>query len=301
MAGKFTRKAGADSAAAVMPHMTESAIAATICQQSNLANQAELREHQIRRTGHPVGSCLPIWKVLDLDPRQDVIGIDGFPERAFYTLLAVVAVLAFTHSVVNFCWVTQACGPLTDPANSIGHLFNLNAEMNVPTWFSISILLLVSVFTLPIALYYRRKGEPTLAWWGIFFVFLLLSLDEGSDLHGALTGLVKNPAAFGLHNALFSWVIPGAVIVLVFGAFYLRWVFRLPKRTRWLIIGAGTIYVGGALMLEAVGGLVADNTYLNPGYLVISTLEETFEMTGIVLMIYALLDHARQLGLAFAF
>jgi hypothetical protein len=236
-----------------------------------------------------------------LDSRQDALRSDRFPERAFYTLLAVVAVLVITHSIVNFCWVTQACGPLTAPANSIGNLFNLNAEMNVPTWFSISILLLVSVITLPIALDYQRKGEPSLGWWGLFFVFLLLSLNEESDLHGALTGLVKDPAAFGLHNALFSWVIPGAVIVLVLGAFYLRWVFRLPKRTRWLIIGAGTVYVGGALVMEAMGGLVADKTYLNPGYLVISTLEETFEMAGVALMIYALLDHARQRRLVFAF
>ena len=238
---------------------------------------------------------------MGLDSRQHVLSIDSFPERAFYSLLAVIAVLVVTHSTLGYCWVTQACGPLTAPANSIGYLFNLSAEMNVPTWFSISNLLLVSVFTLPIALDYQRKGEPSLGWWGLFFVFLLLSLNEGSDLHGALTRLVKDPAAFGLHNALFSWVIPGAVIVLVLGAFYLRWVFRLPKRTRWLIIGAGTVYVGGALVLEAVGGLVVDETYLNPRYLVISTLEETFEMLGVALMIYALLDHARQRRLAFAF
>lgn len=218
-----------------------------------------------------------------------------------YTLLIVIAVLVVTHSAVNFCWVTQACGPLTAPANSIGYLFNLSAEMNLPTWFSICILLLVSVFTLPIALDYRRSGEPSLGWWGIFLVFLLLSLNEESDLHGALSGLVKDPAAFGLHNALFSWVIPGAVIVLVFGALYLRWIFRLPKRTRWLIIASGTVYVVGALVMEAVGGLVADKTYLTPGYLVVSTLEESLEMTGTALMIYTLLDHARQRRIVFAF
>lgn len=234
-------------------------------------------------------------------PHDEVIRLDRFPERVLAILLAIAAVLVLVHSAVNFCWVTQACGALTAPANNLGYLFNLSAEMNVPTWFSIVILFLVSIFTLPIALDDRRKGKTVLGWWGLFFIFFLLSLDEESDLHGMLKGLVKDPGAFGLHNALFGWVIPGAVIVLALGLLYLRWVWQLPRRTRWLVIAAGTLYVGGALVLEAVGGMIADDSYMTPGYLVVSTLEEAFEMAGISLMIYALLDHARQRRIVFAF
>lgn len=233
--------------------------------------------------------------------QQEVIRLEGFPERALATLLIIAAAFILVHSVVNYCWVTQACGPLTNPANQLGYLFNLSGEMNVPTWFSIIILFLVALFTLPIALDYRRKGQPALGWWGIMFIFLLLSLDEESDLHGMLKSLVKDPGEFGLHNALFSWVIPGAVIVLVVGLIYLRWVWRLPSRTRWLIITAGILYVSGALALEALGGVIADDSYMTPGYLVVSTLEESGEMAGVCLMIYALLDHARRRSIAFSF
>ncbi|PZF77768.1 hypothetical protein DK847_04880 [Aestuariivirga litoralis] len=235
------------------------------------------------------------------NPQAEYLELRRLPESVLIALLSVAAVLVVVHSVVNYCWVTQACGPLTALDNAYGYLFNLSNETNVPTWFSIIILFLVSLCTLPMILDCRRKGIPALGWWGLFFIFLLLSLDEESDLHGMLKGLVKDPGSFGLHNALFAWVIPGAVIVLVVGLVYLRWVWRLPARTRWLIIAAGVLYVGGALVMELLGGMIADDTYMKPGYLVVSTLEESLEMTGVVVMIYALLDYARQLGIAFRF
>lgn len=236
-----------------------------------------------------------------MEKPQDFIQLNRVPEWLLATLLSVSAVLVVIHSTVNYCWVTQTCGPLTATANSFGYLFNLNAESNLPTWFSIVILFLAAMAALLLALDERHKGGASLGWWGMVVIFLLLSLDEGSDLHGMLTALVKDPGKFGLHNALFSWVIPGAVIVLFVGLAYLRWIWHLPSRPRRLIILAGTLYVGGALVLEAVGGMIVDETYLNPSYLVVSTLEESCEMAGAILMIYALLDLARQRRIAFAF
>jgi len=240
-------------------------------------------------------------RIDTMDVTLDKTSFAKLPERALYVLLTLIVLLVALHSVTNYCWVTQACGGGTAAANDFGYLFNLNGETNLPTWFSIAILLLISLLALLIALHCQHMGQPSVAWWGLTFIFLLLSLDEGSDLHGLLRRLVTKPEAFGLLNHYFSWVIPAAAIVSVVAAVYGLWIFRLPKRTRWLIICAGTLYVGGALVLEAVGGVIVDETYLKPDYLLVSTLEETFEMTGAVVMIYALLDYARQRGVSFSF
>ena len=191
-------------------------------------------------------------RIDTMDVTPDKTSFAKLPERALYVLLTLIVLLVALHSVTNYCWVTQACGGGTAAANDRGYLFNLNGESNLPTWFSIAILLLISLLALLIALDSQRRGLSSVAWWGLTFIFLLLSLDEGTDLHGLLRQLVKKPAEFGMPNPYFSWVIPAAVIVPIVAAVYGLWIFRLPKRTRWLIISAGTLYVGGALVLEAL-------------------------------------------------
>ena len=80
------------------------------------------------------------------------------------------------------------------------------------------------------------------------------------------------------------------MVVFVFA--YLRFLFGLPARTRRLFLVAGSLYVGGAIGIELVGGRHA---YLygtqNMGYEMIVTFEEFLEMMGIVVFIYALMSY----------
>ena len=50
-------------------------------------------------------------------------------------LASAIAILIFFHSVVMVCWYTKACGVAMDSINRFGHMFDLNREMNIPTWF----------------------------------------------------------------------------------------------------------------------------------------------------------------------
>jgi hypothetical protein len=75
-------------------------------------------------------------------------------------------------------------------------------------------------------------------------------------------------------------------------------VLRLPRRTRWGMIIAGTIYVGAALGLELVGGEWAERyTKNNWTYYAMVVTEETFEMVGVVAFLDVLLTYTeRELG-----
>ena len=100
------------------------------------------------------------------------------------TLLVVIAMLTMLHVTVNWCWQTQACGPLTNVINHGGHLFDLGTEGNVPTWFSTMQLGLVALALAVAAIRNKDAGGAKGRWWMLVLLFVYLSLDEATDLHG---------------------------------------------------------------------------------------------------------------------
>ena len=125
---------------------------------------------------------------------------------------------------------------------------------------------------------------------GLAATFLFLSIDEMLGFHERLiepTRSVLN--ASGL--LFYAWVVPYAVGVVVFLAVYLRFLFRLPRRTAVLFVIAGAIFVGGAIGMEMLGGLCFEvSGSKNLLYVGLQTIEEILEMAGIVVFMYAIAD-----------
>ena len=82
------------------------------------------------------------------------------------------------------------------------------------------------------------------------------------------------------------------VLIIFLAVFYSRFLFKLPKATRISFIIAGLIYITGLLGIEMLGGYYYE---LHAGesltYSLITTLEESLEMLGLILFIRALLDY----------
>ena len=91
----------------------------------------------------------------------------------------------------------------------------------------------------------------------------------------------------------YAWIIPGIIAVVVLVVAYLKFLAHLPKKTRLLFIASGVLYVAGAIGFESVTGLFVESDGTRGGTMweLIATLEELFEMLGIVLFIYTLLDY----------
>lgn len=176
--------------------------------------------------------------------------------------------------------------------------FNLDLEKNnVPTWYQSSTLLLSSFLLAIIALVRREAKDKDFHYWGILSaIFLYLSVDEAVSIHEQLTMPLRT--AFHLEGVFYlSWVIPAIAFLAVFFFVFLKFLLRLPEQTRYLMIKAGFIYVLGAVVVEMLGG---DYLYLTNDlptrindfrYALITTVEESLEMSGIVLFIYALLSY----------
>jgi hypothetical protein len=185
-------------------------------------------------------------------------------------------------------------------------LFYLGEEQSIPTWYSSFALLLCSVLLAVIFLANRSAGGRYTRHWGILsIIFLYLSVDEGSSVHEKMGRIVKvvfraldiQPGGF-LSS---GWVVPAALLVLVFVLAYLRFFMDLPARQKLLFFAAGAVYVGGALLLEVVaasyvsffGGTQNMTGALNFGRTMIATTEELFEMSGVLIFVYALLTYIR--------
>lgn len=233
--------------------------------------------------------------------RNNVISLKSVPEKVLLVSFLSIAVLGILHAVTNLCWTTHSCGTLGVIVDGVGYLFDFNAESNVPNWFSTVLLVLVCCSTVPIFLFHLQNRLQAIPWGGLALLFAYMSLDEATDLHGLLVKLVPRSEELGFSSSFFAWVIPGSFIALTIALLFSRWLFTLPRRTRNLFMIAGCIYVFGGLVLEAVGGQIADKTFLNAPYLIVSTLEETLEMVGASLMLYAVVDHARMLRIVLSF
>jgi len=126
---------------------------------------------------------------------------------------------------------------------------------------------------------------------GLALIFAYISLDELARLHE----LTFAPLRRGLNATgpfYFTWVVPGAAIVVVLFATYLRFLLDLPARTRVQFVFAGAMYVTGALGMEMVSGVMASGGGGESlaGSLV-SAVEESLEMLGILVFNYALLRY----------
>jgi len=172
-------------------------------------------------------------------------------------------------------------------------LFDLDAERNVPTWFSTVQLFLASMLAFMIYLDRRPDGTRLVAHWaGLGFIMLYISLDEAVALHEQMILPLREFLDLG-GILYFSWVIVGALAVVAVVLIYVPFLKSLPKRTAILIFLAGTIYVGGALGLELVGGAIADKGE-QPSLLydIVAAMEESLEMIGIATFVFALADYA---------
>lgn len=166
-------------------------------------------------------------------------------------------------------------------------LLSLSYEGNLPTWYASSLLLLCAAMLAAIAeaaQAYRRH------WWGLAAGFAFMSLDEAIELHEHLGGL------FGTGGVLyFDWVIPAAAVVAAIGALYLGFLRALPpQRRRWFVL-AGALYVGGAVGAELPLGWWTERAGTDSaGYVLIDWLEETLEIAGASIFLFALTERWRE-------
>lgn len=179
------------------------------------------------------------------------------------------------------------------------HAFDLSWDGNIPTWYASSSLLLCAILIFIIAYIERTTASRwTRYWFGLGWIFIFLSIDETATIHeqiGAALGTIS-PTLAGLGGLFnYTWVVFGIAAVTVVTVLYMRFFIDLPKRSRTLFFLAAAAFVGGALGIEMVNAWIADalGDRTIP-YVAMTVVEEAFEMIGVLVFVYALLDYMSQ-------
>ncbi len=177
----------------------------------------------------------------------------------------------------------------------------LGAEASIPNWLSTILLLACAAALLAIG---RASAVDARYWNGLGIVFVALSIDEAAALHDLaspffnrtfvwLGGAIGGPFAALARKPNYGWEIPGLAFAAAVGMLYLRFLARLPARTRRLFVAAGIIYVSAAVGIDFVEGWYSGLHGPNdPVFVMLVTAEETLEMVGASLFLYALLAFA---------
>lgn len=210
------------------------------------------------------------------------------PKQAGLAFFFIVVLLTLIHSIVLIAFF-QTDSPVVVTLNE---WFDLDYEYNVPSFYSAFAILLCSALFFVIARYDKERldyAQP--GWFGLAAVFLFLSIDEAFQVHENIGDIVEGyvaPTGF----LYFPWVIPYFALLMAFLLVYLRWMWKLPRRTAMLFILAGGIYITGAVVFDMLGGREAEvHGYESLSYSILYTIEEFLEMSGIVLLMYALLSY----------
>ena len=207
--------------------------------------------------------------------------------RIAFILAAIVLCLTIAGLAAEYSTYYMDDFPLKAELTS---QFFVNDENNVPAWYSSSALLLASILLGIIGYTKKTAGDQyAFHWKALAIIFLFLSVDEAASLHEAL-----NDVLYGLFPTkgyfYFIWVIPAMAFVLVLLLVNLRFLAHLPAKTRYQFLIAGTIFIFGAIGLEMMAGPY-ENNYDSIGLVFLITVEEFFEMIGIVFFIYALCSY----------
>jgi len=212
------------------------------------------------------------------------------------TLVATRALLLIALVVIIASLGTQAIKYFTGHGSLLGmtRLLNLNGEVNIPTFYSVVLLLICSVLLGLIAYLKRAQNAPYTPHWQILSGgFLLMAADEFMSFHELFTSITHRQ--LHLENTLwlkYSWVIPGLLVIASIGICYVRFLQQLGRTHRIRFLLAGGIYCSAIIGLETLGGHYAALHGVDTfGYSLLTTLEEGLEMLGLILFINALLHY----------
>lgn len=215
------------------------------------------------------------------------------PAAVMRMLLALIILLALAHVAVSL--IRNVAGFRT--MYGLVPLFDLNSEQGIPTYFAATLHLLSSALLTMIAVMKKRTRTGLARQWALLAAtFLYMAIDEACGLHELaerpMRELLGERATGVLH---FAWVLPGIAIAAVVALFFVKWFIHLRGPIRLLVASAAALFVSGALGVEVLeGNHAATHGSENLTFDLYVVLEESLEMAGVAVFVYAMLIYVKE-------
>jgi len=170
--------------------------------------------------------------------------------------------------------------------------FYADDEGNIPNWYSAQLILLNSGLLAIIAFMKRGTEDRFFRFWALLsFIFMFLSIDELTSIHGMFEAPVKMvlPTSGLLYSA---WVIPYAAFAGIVGILSLLFLKNLPRRYAVHFMLAGALYVSSTIGMEMIEGPIhemygTENITIG----ILASIEETLEMLSMTFFCYSILSY----------
>lgn len=240
------------------------------------------------------------------DHLHEEVSAEGGDELVVYVKPIVLALVALSLTIVlaslaaNLYYfyvggifpVRIVPGTMVD---NVALLLSLDAEGSIPSLFSSFLLLVASCCFMMIALAREASGKECFRghWTVLSLGFLVMSVDEAVGFHelvnAPMVELIKSGDRLGLFY--YAWTVPAFAIVLGLGCGFSRFFLNLPGPSiKWKLTLAASLYLGGALVVEMIGGYLTEaHGQTNLAYILVHSAEESLEIAGVVVLIWTLL------------
>lgn len=221
--------------------------------------------------------------------RQSDIKI--IPAKLFKALVLTICVLLVLHLttlVMKFGFdAVTGYGFIT--------LFDLNTEANIPTYVSSVLMAFCAIFMLLVYKSHKQLATPWYRYWGFLaLVFTMMSVDEIAQVHERSIEPLKQ--FFGIISGDLltnAWVILAFIFLPVMSLVYFRFLMAMERRSALLFIASGIVFVSGVVGVEIISGVMKGlYSTASLAFAISTTVEETLELLGLALFIYALTDYA---------
>ncbi|MHA4845838.1 hypothetical protein ACX0G7_16810 [Flavitalea antarctica] len=187
-------------------------------------------------------------------------------------LMVILAVLLGFHLFMVF--MRFGLGHLS--LHGMISMFYFDDERNLPTLFSGVLILLCAVLLWHVAQFeVRRQGSLSFYWKALFAVTLFLFFDKVFSIHEiANHNRFKDIWPEGDGYSYYAWVVPYFFLATAVLMFFLKFLLKLPPKSRTKFLIAGGMYAGGAFGLESVGGKYQHAFGSDLNYALIISVEE---------------------------
>lgn len=168
--------------------------------------------------------------------------------------------------------------------------FYFEHKNNLPSFFNTFLLLLASALLYYIYRAHSGKFYRETKWLVGSILFLLMAIEENASIHVFLSALKPE---YSLVTVLVLVSLLG-LFLIVLSVYFGRFMMRLPRRIAVGFTVSAAIYAAGAVILDQTSSAMASVTgKRNLTFVGISTLEETMEMTAIIVFIHFLLEYIK--------
>jgi hypothetical protein len=181
--------------------------------------------------------------------------------------------------------------PENPMAAMLDQLFNMDREVNFPTYFNAILLFMVAQTFFLMGKSSKRIEDrySRTYWYFLTIIFVFLSIDEFVSIHERFIDLLPHVFGIGGTGVLrFAWIIPYGIFVIAFGIYSIPFFLSLEKEYVVKYLIAGAVYISGAMIVEALGGIVFEQNNSIPTFeyiLFFVTPEETMEMLPLIYVI----------------